>query len=249
MESPDENTAALVVVGNEILSAKTADENSPFLLRRLHALGVRVEQLRLVPDRFELLVEALRDCMASARWVFSTGGIGPTHDDITIEAIARATGRELVESPELVQVIRDFYREGVTEAHLRMAWLPEGFELVPTDTQAFPVLKVENLFVLPGSPGLARAQFLGIQERFRGPGFHLRRFRLEIEEGLLAAALTRIDTSFPDVEVGSYPLSGLDLLITLEGHRAEGVEAAARELRAALPEGCPVREEVGAPER
>jgi molybdenum cofactor synthesis domain-containing protein len=248
MVCPEEKTVALVIVGNEILSAKIPDENTPFLLQRMRALGVRTRQVVVVPDQVDLLVEALQRSLQLATWVISTGGIGPTHDDITVEAVARALGRELRESPELTTIIREFYRGQVTEAHLSMAMIPEGARLVPTDTQVFPVLAIENLYILPGSPGLMRAQFLGIQERFRCSDFILRKIFLKLEEGLLAEAMARVDQDFPGVEVGSYPIWGTpdhDLVVTLEGRCLDEVEEATRVLREKLPEGSLVK--VGGP--
>lgn len=233
-----EPTASLVIVGNEILTCKVQDQNTPFLLERLRALGVPVVGVTVVPDVPARMVRAYRWACAEATWVFSTGGVGPTHDDVTMEAVAETFGRGLYEEPELAGVIRDFFKDRCTPAHLKMARLPEGCELVWGEGLRFPVVRVENLFVFPGQPGLMRAKFLGIEERFRCTPFELRRIYLKADEGQIAALLEAAEGDHPGVQVGSYPVFGTfdhNVLITVEGRDLAQVEAAARRISEGVP--------------
>ena len=120
------STAAILVIGNEILSAKVVDENGPFLARELRALGVELRRIETVPDEVPLIVDALKRCLASARWVFTSGGIGPTHDDVTIAAIAQAFGRKVVLDEGTLGLLRARYGEKLNAARTRLAEIPEG---------------------------------------------------------------------------------------------------------------------------
>lgn len=233
-------SAALVIVGNEVLSAKVQDENTPFLLDRFRKLGVPVTRIFVAPDERLALIECYRLAMAAARWVISTGGVGPTHDDITMGAVAEALGRPLVVHPELEQLIRDYFGEDCNEFHLKMARVPEGATLTWGDGLKLPVLRVDDLFVLPGTPGLVRSKFLGIEEMFRQQPFVLRRLHLDTDEGLVAQLLTDAEEAFPEVSVGSYPVFGSfdhKVEVTVEGKDAAQVEAVVERLRTTLPEG------------
>jgi molybdenum cofactor synthesis domain-containing protein len=229
-------TAAIVVVGNEILSGKTEDTNSRFLIRELRELGVRVVRLVVVPDVVDEVATAVRECSARCDHVFTSGGVGPTHDDITLEGVARAFGVPLQRHPQLERVLRDFYGERITESHLRMAQVPEGSELVGRGS--WPALCCRNVYVLPGVPELLRRKFSAIRERFRGDAFHLGEVFSSLDEGLLAAILEAVVADFPDVEVGSYPrLVGTEwrVKITLESRDATRVKQARQALLERLP--------------
>lgn len=240
----DPSTASLVIVGNEVLSAKVQDVNTPFLLERLRALGTPVRSVRIVPDEQPMMVDAYRAASAEATWVFSTGGVGPTHDDITMEAVAAAFDQDLVENPELAAGIREFFGDATTPAHLRMARLPANAQLTFEPGLNFPVVQVENVFVFPGAPGLMRKKFLAIEERFRQAPIHLRRLYLLGDEATFAALLGATEAAHDRLQVGSYPIWGSEdhtVVVTVESSCEATADAAADAIAQGLPEGALVR--------
>src|SRR5262245_5825986 len=142
--------AGIVVIGNEILSGKTVDSNSAFLARELRKLGVTLKRIAVIPDELDVIEDTIRYFHQQFDVVFTSGGVGPTHDDITIEGVARALGRQVIVHPVLEAKIRE-YLSGLTinSAHLKMAEVPEGAELLMEDQLRFPTIKVENIYVLP----------------------------------------------------------------------------------------------------
>src|SRR5438034_1268018 len=149
-------TAGIILIGNEILSGKIADVNAAYLCRELRQLGVDVRRISVVPDEVELIA---REVVAQSRdfdVVFTSGGVGPTHDDVTIEGVARAMGVPVVRHPELVALLERYYRDKVTDAALRMAEIPEGAELITGNGLRFPNVAMRNVYVLPGVPEIFR---------------------------------------------------------------------------------------------
>lgn len=231
-------TAAIVVIGDEILSGKTADTNTPFLLGELRALGVDVRRVLVVPDVIEEIVEAIRVTQPRFDYVFTSGGVGPTHDDLTLPAIARAMGRPLVRHPELTRLIENLHAgRKVDEPHLRMADVPEGIELVHAPGLRLPLLVLENIYILPGIPEIFREKFLAVKERFRCDPFHLVRFYCTRGEGHLAPFMSRLAAEFPEVAVGSYPtLTHPDyrVQVTLESKDRDALDRARGRFRSML---------------
>jgi molybdenum cofactor synthesis domain-containing protein len=229
-------TAAIVVVGNEILSGKTEDTNSRFLIKELRALGVRVVRLLVVPDVVAEVAAAVRECSHRCDHVFTSGGVGPTHDDITLAGVAQAFDVPLRRHPQLEGVLREAYGARITDAHLRMAELPEGAELV--GRSRWPALRCRNVYVLPGVPELLHRKFASIRDLFRGDAFHLGEVFSSLDEGLLAPLLEEVVAAFPDVQIGSYPrLLGATwhVKITLESRDASRVRLARQALLDRLP--------------
>src|SRR5581483_7478468 len=173
---PRDRTAGLVVVGNEILSGKVVDTNAPFLARELRALGVELRRIVTIPDDLEEIAAAVREFAARYDVVFTSGGVGPTHDDVTIAGVARGLGRAVVRHPVIESRIREFYGEKVNAARLKMAEVPEGTELIVDGRLGFPTIKCENVYVLPGIPELFEQKFLALRGRFLSParGLHPR---------------------------------------------------------------------------
>jgi molybdenum cofactor synthesis domain-containing protein len=198
--------AEAVVVGEEILSGKIADQNGPYLAKDLRALGVRLERLTIVPDDVERIAEVVRAAAARVDFVVASGGVGPTLDDLTFEGVARAFDKPLVRYADLARVISEFFGASTTDAHLSMADLPEGSELVYSAGLKFPVVKTRNVYVFPGSPEIFRKKWDGLRERFRGPPFFIRRVFTTLEEGVLAPHLDFVKAAAPEVELGSYPV-------------------------------------------
>ena len=162
-------TAALIVIGNEVLSGRTRDANVQFLAAGLGGVGVRLMEARVIADVEDEIVEAINALRAKFDYVFTTGGIGPTHDDITSGAVAKALGRKFRRNAEAEAILRDHYRpEDVTEARLRMADLPEGAELIDNPVSRAPGFRVENVIVMPGVPRIMQAMFDGYKHNLVG---------------------------------------------------------------------------------
>ncbi len=225
--------AAIVAVGNELLSGKVLDQNVPFLVKELRELGLPLLEARWIPDELEAIAGTFRELSARAEVVFSSGGVGPTHDDVTFEGIARAFGVPLVRHPELAFEISKFYGEKTNDALLRMADLPEGAILIRDRGLAMSVVQVRNVYVLPGVPKFFQLKFHAIKERFRREPFHLRKLYVSLDEGDIAKDLDEAEKRFK-ISVGSYPrYDGADytVLITLESKDAARVEDALAFLR------------------
>ena len=221
-------TAGIIVIGNEILSGKTRDENSLYLARELRDLGVDVRKVSVIPDELNLISDEVRVFSRSYDYVFTTGGVGPTHDDLTMEGIAGAFGRTLQSHSELETILRQHYHDDLG-ANIRMADIPEGARLVGGKGSWFPVVAVENVYIFPGVPEILRRKFERIKEMFREAPFHLREVYLRADEGLIAGILNKVVADFPDLLLGSYPRfdsSEYSVKLTLESKDREYVERA-----------------------
>jgi molybdenum cofactor synthesis domain-containing protein len=240
-------TAAILVIGNEILSGKTDDANARFLIGELRELGVALRRISVIPDTLDEIAETARELSARFDHVFTSGGVGPTHDDLTMEGIARAFDRRVVRHPELEGLLRAYYGERLHERNLRMADVPEGAELVRSPSiEHWPVIAVGNVYILPGVPEIFRRKFLAIRDRFREQPFFLRQLFLDAEEGAIAAQLDEIQREFPQVDIGSYPRwdhPGYRVKVTLESKDGDAVGRAAAALTALLPSAILVRSE------
>ena len=240
-------TAAVLVIGSEVLSAKVRDENGPWLASRLRDLGVQLLSIRTLPDRTDAIVEALDAERRRADWVFTCGGVGPTHDDLTLPAVALALGRPLQRSEAFAEALRAMHRrhggsQDLPEAALRMADLPAGARLL--GDPRFPTLAVENVVMLPGVPEFLRMQFERIASELRGSPFRLANLYLALGEDRLAPLLDRVAQDHPQVEIGSYPrFDDADhrVRVTLEGKDQARVRAALEAVLALLPPGALVR--------
>ncbi len=228
---------ALLVVGNEILSGKVADTNIHWLATELRGVGADLRRVLVVPDEIDVIAAAVRELADAYEFVITTGGVGPTHDDVTIEAVAAAFGRRVVRHPEIEAIIRGFYGARCTEGHLKMADAPEGIELVSTAEVRWPTMVLENVYVLPGLPEIMKIKFAIVRERFRGEPFHLRSVYVRLDEGNLKEHLDAIVAAFPAVAVGSYPRIGdpdFKVRVTLDARDLTLVERAAAALVARL---------------
>lgn len=222
-------TAGIVVIGNEILSGQTPDQNAAYLLGQLRDLGVDVRRVAIIPDELAAIRDEIRSLSGSLDYVFTSGGVGPTHDDVTIAGIASAFDRRIQRSSELQDVLEKYYQEAITDATLRMADLPEGAVLLGADRAWFPVIVVENVYVFPGVPEILVQKFERIKERFRDRPFHLVRVFLRADEGKVADLLRDLADGHPDLRVGSYPTMtepGYTLKVTLESKDPGALEGA-----------------------
>jgi molybdenum cofactor synthesis domain-containing protein len=231
-------TAGIILIGNELLSGKVVDANATFLCRQFRELGVEVRKISVIPDEVEIIAREIRDFGPAYTWVFTSGGVGPTHDDVTVEGIARGLGVPVVRHPHLVARLTEVYRERLNEARLKLAEIPEGAELLAMDSLIVPVLAIGNVFVFPGVPELFRQKFEAIKERFRERPFLLRQVYVRIGEGVLAEHLHAMLREFPELLCGSYPeFSNPEyrVRVTLESKDPDYLERALRDLLARLP--------------
>jgi FAD synthetase len=213
-------TAGILIIGNEILSGKVVDINSPFLAGDLRELGVDLERILTIPDEVDLIAREIRAMSEAYDYVFTSGGIGPTHDDVTMEAVAQAFGREIVLSESLcARIERAQGGKGLNESQRKMALLPEGAETIDAGDLWFPVVIVENVHVFPGIPKLLQMKFRAIRDRFSGVPFKLTRIYVKRHESDIAENLNDLLQEFSDLMLGSYPkISEPDyrVLLTLE---------------------------------
>ena len=198
-------TAGILIIGNEILSGKVEDANSPFLCRELRALGVEIKRISVIPDDIDVIAAEAAAFSSAYDIVITTGGVGPTHDDVTIEGIAKGLGRRVVSHPDLERVLQRLYGGKANSAHLRMAQVPEGAELVGQPDLVFPVVIVKNIYIFPGVPEILQQKFEGIKERFRDSPFFLKRVFVIAGEGAIAEHLDAVMREYPELMLGSYP--------------------------------------------
>lgn len=203
----DTVTAALLVIGDEILSGRTKDRNIGFIAEYLTNLGIALEEVRIVADEEGRIVEALDALRARYTYVFTTGGIGPTHDDITADSVARAFGVPIDVDERAVALMRERYEaERLTGTRLRMARIPEGAELIRNSVSAAPGFMLDNVIVMAGIPHIMQAMLDEVAKRLRtGRKVLTRAVRVERPEGDVAPALGRLHERFPEVQMGSYP--------------------------------------------
>jgi molybdenum cofactor synthesis domain-containing protein len=201
-------TACVLIIGNEILSGKTQDANLRFLALELASLGIRLLEARVLRDDAAIIVAHLNECRARFSYVFTTGGIGPTHDDITAECVARAFDLPLVLDTEAAQRVSRGGTVELNEARLKMASVPRGSQLIDNPLSQAPGFRIGNVFVLAGIPSVAQAMFAGIRDTLdAGPSIVSASVDVYLREGDIAAPLQAIADAHPDVEIGSYPFS------------------------------------------
>jgi molybdenum cofactor synthesis domain-containing protein len=250
MDSQDAPTAALIVIGDEILSGRTQDTNINYLARFLGTLGIDLKEARVVPDVETEIVAAVNALRARHDHVFTTGGIGPTHDDITADAIARAFGVSIDYHPEALALIGARYKPGeFNKMRKRMARIPAGASLIYNSVSAAPGFRIENVFVMAGVPMIMRAMLEDVAPRLkRGRPVHSSTVTAPIPEGRIAAALANIQKEHPTVAIGSYPYyreDGFGTQLVVRGRDAAEGAAAAGEIECTLKAAgfTPIRED------
>jgi molybdenum cofactor synthesis domain-containing protein len=234
-------TAALIIIGNEILSGRTQDANLPWLASHLGEVGIRMMEARIVPDIEAEVVEAVNACRAKHTYVFTTGGIGPTHDDITSACIAKAFGRRFGRNPEAERRLLAYYPpERVNEERMSMADMPEGAELIDNPVSVAPGFRLDNVYVLPGVPKIMQAMVLELLPVLAGGTKMLSRtITVFAPEGDVARGLGAIQAKFPELEIGSYPffrVQGPGTSIVIRGLDRERIDRAAAALYALADE-------------
>jgi molybdenum cofactor synthesis domain-containing protein len=236
-------TAALLIIGNEILSGRTKDANLPFIADGLGEMGIRLSEVRVVPDVPDEIIAAVNALRAKYDYLFTTGGIGPTHDDITAECVARAFGRELIQNPEARQRLEERWANTgieMNEARLRMANTPEGATLIDNPVSAAPGFQVANVFVMAGVPKIMQAMFGSLRDRLVGGAPLLSRSIVcNLPEGKLATGLGDLQARYPGVDIGSYPSyaqTGFRVAVVLRHTDAEILDRAAEDVVALIAE-------------
>ena len=202
-------TAAIIVIGNEVLSGRTQDVNVQFLALGLGELGISLDEVRIIADVEDEIVSAVNLLRDKYDYVFTTGGIGPTHDDITTASVSKAFGREMIRNPEAEAILLANYKpEDVTAARVKMADTPDGDDvvLIHNPVSKAPGYQVENVFVMAGVPRIMQAMFDDLKPRLKGGAtVSSRSLDAFIPEGLVAGPLAKVQEEFPDIEIGSYP--------------------------------------------
>src|SRR4051812_37933957 len=202
-------TAALAVIGDEILSGRTQDKNVAQVAAWLNDQGIRLAEVRIVPDDAQRIAETVNALRASHDYVFTTGGIGPTHDDITVDAIALAFGVPVVIPPEARKILEDYYRNrpgGLNDARLRMARVPEGAELIPNPSSGAPGVKLGNVFIMAGVPYIAASMLQALSGTLEG-GRPIVSVTVgaRAPESEVAELLRKTEADHPGTAIGSYP--------------------------------------------
>jgi len=231
-------TAGIIVIGNEILSGKVVDTNSPYMCQELRALGVDVRRIVVVPDDIEVIAGDVVVFARAFDYVFTTGGVGPTHDDVTVEAIAQGLQRRLVIHPELEALLHQHWAERPAAVREKMASVPEGARLLMEPSLPIPVLQVANVYIFPGIPQLFRRKFESIKERFRELPYHLRLVYVNARESDFAHLLDTVVAEFPELLLGSYPEvanPSYRVKLTLESKDPAYLERACSRLLALFP--------------
>jgi molybdenum cofactor synthesis domain-containing protein len=228
-------TAALIVIGEEILSGRTRDENIAYLAAYLTRIGINLREVRVIADVPAEIVAAVNELRRRYSYVFTTGGIGPTHDDVTTEAIAQAFGVEAPIDPRAVAEMRKGYRGSeLTPARLRMARIPEGAELVDNPVSRAPGFMLGNVIVMAGIPRIMQVMLDAVSPRLKkGRPMLSRSVRIEAPEGDVAPGLAAIQEAYRDVQIGSYPFfekGALGTYVVLRCTDEERLEAALRQV-------------------
>jgi molybdenum cofactor synthesis domain-containing protein len=240
-----ERDCGMVVVGNEILSGKVHDTNSYFAARELRKIGVALKRIVVVPDELQPIADEVRQCAHRFEIVITSGGVGPTHDDITMEGVALAFGRRIVIHPELEALIRSHFTERVATG-LKMAEVPEGAVLNAGGDLRFPTVQLENVYILPGIPQIFEAKLSALLGRFATDPYYIRAIYTSAGESIIAEHLNACLRSYPALLLGSYPRIGnpeYRVKLTLESKDREYVEQAFDHLIELLPHEIVVKVE------
>ena len=199
--------AAILIIGNEILSGRTQDTNTSSLAIWLNSIGVKVKEVRVIPDIEKTIVDTLNVLRIENDYVFTTGGIGPTHDDITAESVSKAFGLKYEIHKEGYKILEAYYKPGeFNEGRQKMIWMPESAELILNPTSGAPGFSVQNVFCLPGVPSIMKSMLGGLKNKIVGGEPILSHtISLKTVESEIANSLTEVQDNNKDVEIGSYP--------------------------------------------
>jgi molybdenum cofactor synthesis domain-containing protein len=205
--NPSPPKACIIIIGNEILSGRTEDKNITWLASELGKIGVSTDEVRIIPDYKQVIADTVKSCSNAFNYVFTTGGIGPTHDDITSVSIALAFDVPIIRNAEAEAILEKYYgKEELNAARLKMAEIPQNSRLIYNPVSAAPGFIIKNVYAMAGVPEIMQAMFADIKGELRGGAKILSRtLSVYITEGFLAEGLTNIQNQLSDVEIGSYP--------------------------------------------
>ncbi len=241
-------TAAALIIGNEILTGKVSEANVIVMAKELFALGVELRRIVVCPDEIPVIARDLRELSSTHDIVITSGGIGPTHDDVTIKAVAAAFGGRVVRSPEYVALLQKHYGDRLTDMHLRMADVPEGARLISTVQTSWPTVVMKNVYVFPGVPQIFQFKFPVMREELKsGERFFSHAVYVALDEPALAQLLDELSAAHTGVSIGSYLHWGDDAdyrtKLTIDGREQALVEACFAAMLAGIPQDKLVRSE------
>ena len=241
--------AAALIIGNELLSGKIADANLVVLARTLRSLGRVLDRVVMVRDESDVITREVQELSSCREVLFTSGGVGPTHDDVTIDAVADAFDVDVIMSPEMAAMLRGFYGEGITDDHLRMARIPRGGRLVTTPEMPWPTIVMRNVWILPGVPEIfAMKMPVVVSELGEGAAFVSTAVYATLDEGQLKPWLDQVCAAHEGIEIGSYPKwkhPRYRTQVTFDGASSESVKAARDAFVALLPDGVRVDLDAG----
>ena len=207
MEFKKEFTAGIIIIGNEILSGRTVDKNTSFIATWLNDRGISVEETRVIPDKEKIIIDTVSELKRKFAYIFTTGGIGPTHDDITAESIAKAFGQKYQYHPEAYKILEKFYKnQDFNDGRKKMAKMPEHAKLIPNPKTFAAGFYVENVFVLPGVPSILQAMIPQLDNIIK-TGKKILSYSIDtgLRESLVAEGLSRLQDKYKNIDIGSYP--------------------------------------------
>jgi FAD synthetase len=230
--------AGIVIIGNEVLSGKTRDTNSYFFCAELRQLGVEVQKISTIQDEIDIIGREVAEFSKRFDYVFTSGGVGPTHDDVTIDGVAHGFGLKVVRHRDIERRMRQRFGDQVNDARLRMANVPEGATLLATEAPFAAIVKIHNVYIFPGIPKILEERFHAIKEIFRDAPYYLKNVYVRYGEGVIATVLNELLVKFPELMLGSYPVLDLPdykVKVTLESKDSKYLDDALQAFVAALP--------------
>ena len=239
LDNPDTFKAALVIIGNEILSGRTVDANTPWIAERLTERGILLAEVRIIPDVERVIVDTVNFLRAQYDYVFTTGGIGPTHDDITAESIAKAFELPLVRDADAFKTLENYYGiENLTAPRAKMAMVPKGSKLIPNPVSAAPGFITENVHVMAGVPRIMQPMLEHVLDEIKaGKPILSNTIACNLTESQVAEDLTALQAKYADIDIGSYPHyrgGALGLSLVLRGTNTEHLDLATAEVIAMI---------------
>ncbi len=212
------STVSIIIIGDEILSGKFRDENTPWLIERCKFLKLKIKSITIIPDNIETIASSVLKESRTSQYVFTTGGVGPTHDDMTFEGIAKAFNVKLVRNKQLEELITSWFGTTVSPDTWKMAQIPDGSILIETDKGRPPQIVVNNVYIFPGVPKLLKRKFKAVEHLFEGGESFQNQLCFDVREAHIATRLRIIQEQYPNVDIGSYPRfdEEVSLIITVE---------------------------------
>ncbi|MBI4851251.1 MAG: competence/damage-inducible protein A [Acidobacteria bacterium] len=225
----NQTTAAILIIGDEILSGKTEEKNAKFLISELRDLGVSLRLITVVPDDIDQIGTTLSDLSKRFTYVFTSGGVGPTHDDVTLLGVCKAFNTKMHRHPEIELALRNYFGDKLQETHLRMAEVPQGSIFIKVAELRWPILSYQNVYIFPGVPEFFKQKFTAIKERFRASEFYLKLIFTKQDEFDIADHLTQVAKDYAQVSIGSYPVFDREdykVKVTIESKDSQATESA-----------------------